>query len=63
MMSNVNSPRSKQNFILHPLIHTLLKSNLAQDVVDISKVQKCGLKYVMQSFEMSVRGVDVNSNF
>ena len=32
MMSNVNSPRSQQKFILHPLIHTLLKFNLAQDI-------------------------------
>ena len=32
MMSNVNSPRLQQKFILHPLIHTFLKFNLAQDV-------------------------------
>jgi hypothetical protein len=33
MMSKVNSPRSKQNFILHPLIHTLLDFNLSQNAV------------------------------
>ena len=32
MMSNANSPRSSNNCELHPLIHTLLKFNLVQDV-------------------------------
>jgi len=32
-MSNVNSPRSKQKFRLHPLIHTQLEFNLAQYIV------------------------------
>ena len=31
-MSHVHSFRSTQNFVLHPLIHTLLDFNLAQDV-------------------------------
>ena len=31
-MSNVNSPRSKQKFVLHPLIHTRLFFKLVQDV-------------------------------
>jgi len=35
---------------LHPLIHTLPQKNLAQSVVDSSKWQKCGLKYVMSAF-------------
>jgi len=29
---NINPPRSQRKSILHPLIHTLLESNLAQDV-------------------------------
>ncbi len=32
MMSNLTSPRSQQKLIYHPLIHTLLEFNLAQDV-------------------------------
>ena len=32
MMSNVNSSRSHQKFVLHPLIHTLPKFNLAQNI-------------------------------
>jgi len=32
-----------------PLIHTFIKSNLAQDIVGISEMQKCGLKYVIFS--------------
>jgi len=31
VMRNVNSLRSLPKFALHPLIHTLLKFNLAQD--------------------------------
>jgi len=31
-MRNVNSPRSQQNYALHPLIHTLLGFTLAQDL-------------------------------
>ena len=34
---------------LHPLIHTLLDFNLAQNAVAVSKWQKCGLKYVIHT--------------
>ena len=32
---------------LHPLIHTCPLPDLTQDIVAVSKWQKCGLKYVM----------------
>jgi len=37
---SVNSPRSQQKFILHPLIHTLLEFNPAQYVVICQCVEK-----------------------
>jgi len=32
MIRKLKSPRSQQECTLHPLIHTLLESNLAQDI-------------------------------
>ena len=40
---------------LHPLIHTLPPKNQAQSVVDSSKYQKCGLKYVMFTLGRALR--------
>ena len=45
-MSNVNSPRSQQKFILHPLIHTFPLENSLQDVGDGFKAINCALRYL-----------------
>jgi hypothetical protein len=39
-MRNGHSSRSVQKFILHPLIHTRLEFNLAQDMVSCQRGEK-----------------------
>ena len=52
VIKNTNSTRSPRNFILHPLIHTPLEFNLAQDMVSCQcgevitpTVQFCGKRW------------------
>ena len=49
-----------QNCGLHPLIHTLLKFNLAQRIVAWSQEVKCGLKYESHTSSRSVRTLSIN---
>jgi hypothetical protein len=37
------------NCRLHPLIYTFPPADLTQDIVAVSKWQKCGLKYVIHT--------------
>ena len=41
IMGNVDPPRSLEKCGLHPLIHTLLEPNLAQDIEKTTKL--CGI--------------------